>query len=205
MSSTICIIISCCPFPSGPSAEGLAIGSTSEGDDNPPIVSGLLPLLPLLMLVGLVLFSPPAAEGAAKKAPERKPRLLDLRRPGKVAVGAVGGEEDDDVEDTRAGMARWWAGTPAAGTEEEEDEDARETELDLLIKNCKRGDGGGDGDEERGALFVLEAVLGSAMAVWWWDRVGVRLKQSCAFGATLKLASVWFWIARAGRLPIGDA
>lgn len=100
MSSTICIIISCCPFPSGPSAEGLAIGSTSEGDDNPPIVSGLLPLM------GLVLFSPPAAEGA-KKAPERKPRLLDLRRPGNVAVGTVAGDEEDDVEDTRAGMARW--------------------------------------------------------------------------------------------------
>lgn len=108
MSSTICIIISCCPFPSGASAVGLALGSTSEGDDNPPIVSGLLPPLPLLMLVGLVLFSPPAAEGAAKNAPERKPRLLDLRRPGKVAVGAVGGEEDDveEVEETRAGMAR---------------------------------------------------------------------------------------------------
>ena len=108
MSSTICIIINCCPFPSGPSAAGLAIGSTSEGDDNPLILSGLLPLPPLLLmlLVGLVLFSPPAAEGAVKKEPERKPRLLDLRRPGNVAMGAVGGDEDEDVEDTRAGMTR---------------------------------------------------------------------------------------------------
>ena len=70
-------------------------------------MSGLLPLpLLLMLLVGLVLFSPPAADGAAKKAPERKPRLLDLRRPGKVAVGAAGGDEDDDVEDARTGMAR---------------------------------------------------------------------------------------------------
>jgi hypothetical protein len=36
------------------------------------------------------------------------------------------------------------------------------------MKNCRRGDGGGDGDEEREALLVLEAVLGSAMAVVWW-------------------------------------
>ena len=46
----------------------------------------------------------------------------------------------------------------------------------MLIKNWRRGEGGGDGDEERDALLVLEAVLGSAMAVWgWWECVGLDL------------------------------
>ena len=139
----------------------------------------VLLLLPLLLIFArLVLFSPPAAEGAAKKAPDRKPRLLDLKRPGNVVDGAAAEGEDKDVEDARVGMAHDCAGPPAAGTEEEEDEEEEkeqeEEEEDLLIKNCKSGEGGGDGDDGKELLPVLSVALGSAMAVCGGMR-GIRL------------------------------
>jgi len=47
------------------------------------------------------------------------------------------------------------------------------------MKNCKRGDGGGDGDEDKDPLLVLAAILGSAMAMWVvMGRVGVRHVRS---------------------------
>jgi hypothetical protein len=134
----------------------------------------LLLLPPLLIFARLVLFSPPAAEGAAKKAPDRKPRLLDLKRPGNVVDGAVAEGEDKDVEDATLGMACGCAGPPAAGTEEEEEE---EEEEDLLMKNCKSGEGGGDVDECSDLLLVLSAALGSAMAVCGGGLRGISLVQ----------------------------
>ncbi len=133
----------------------------------------LLLLPPLLIFARLVLFSPPAAEGAAKKAPDRKPRLLDLKRPGNVVDGAVAEGEDKDVEDATLGMACGCAGPPAAGTEEEEEEE----EEDLLMKNCKSGEGGGDVDECSDLLLVLSAALGSAMAVCGGGLRGISLVQ----------------------------
>jgi len=186
--------MSCCPFPSGASAEDLTTGTTRGGED---ILRVLLLLPPLFIFARLVLFSPPAAEGAAKKTPDRKPRLLDLMRPGNVVVGAAAEGEDEDVEDARLGMARGCAGPPAAGTEEEEEEEEteeeeeEEEEEDLLMKNCKSGEGGGDGDEGSGLLLVLRALLGSAMGLCGGGLCGIRLYKSYAMNV-----ETWcFWIA----------